>query len=125
MDNTATKDDIKKLADKFVAKVATKAELKQVEKNLRGEILRVEVKVEDVEKRVRGVEKELKELREEVHEIHIENGKLNEKLDKLQNTLDAFVGVVDELRTENEVGSHQIRELDKRVTKLESSSHAE
>ena len=111
MDNIAIKDDIKKLA--------TKAELKQVEKNLRGEILRVEVRLEGVEE---GLKKELKEVKEDVHEMY---GKLTEKIDKLQNTMDSFLGAVDELRTENEVGGHQIRELDKRVTKLESSSHAE
>ena len=40
---------------------------------------------------------------------------------KLQNTLDGFVGTVDELRTENVVGTHQIRELEVRVDKLEST----
>lgn len=102
MDNVVTKDDIKKLA--------TKAELKQVEKNVRGEILRVEERVENVEERMKRLEKKVDTV--------------DGKLDKLQNTLDKFVGTVDELRTENGVGAHQIRELDKRVTKLESSSSA-
>lgn len=96
----ATKDDLKKYA--------TKTDLKNVEKSLRGEILRVEERVENVEDG-------LKDLKGEMHVVH-------KKLDKLQNTMDKFVGIVDDLRTENEVGTHQIKELDKRVTKLESSS---
>lgn len=46
------------------------------------------------------------------------------KLDKIANTLDGFVGTVDNLRIENEVGASQIHELRKRVTKLESAPAA-
>lgn len=53
---------------------------------------------------------------------------LSAKLDKLQNTLDGFVGVVDNLRIENEVGADQTAELrekaadhERRITSLESS----
>lgn len=100
----ATKDDLKRFATKDdLKKFATKTELKIVERSLRGEILRVEEKVE-----------ELQEGQQEIKTTLI----------KLQNTLDGFVGTVDDLRTENEVGAHQITELDKRVTKLESSRHA-
>lgn len=96
----ATKDDLKRFATKDdLKKFATKIELKHVEKNLRGEILRVEEKVE-----------ELQEGQQEIKTTLV----------KLQNTLDGFVGTVETLRTENEVGAHQLRELDKRVTKLES-----
>ncbi len=53
--------------------------------------------------------------------------RIGEKLDKIANTLDGFVGRVDDLTIENEVGANQIKELrDKtndhegRITKLES-----
>ena len=53
--------------------------------------------------------------------------KLDTKLDHLQNTLDGFVGVVDDLRTDNVVGTHQTRELqvkiddhEKRLKQIES-----
>ncbi|GEM_PF-3086143 len=49
------------------------------------------------------------------------------KLDKLQNTLDGFVGRVDDLTIENQVGTNQITELGEqveghegRITRLES-----
>lgn len=106
MNTPITKDDLKTFA--------TKTDLKQVEKNLRGEILRVGERVESLEKGQKRLEKKIDGVQET----------LGAKLDKLQNTLDGFVGTVDELRTENEVGAHQIRELDARVTKLEPSSHA-
>jgi hypothetical protein len=41
--------------------------------------------------------------------------RLETKLDKLQNTLDGFVGVVDDLRTDNTVGTHHTHELQLRV----------
>lgn len=52
---------------------------------------------------------------------------VDSKLDKIANTLDGFVGIVDNLRVENVVGSNQTRELrehvddhEARITKLES-----
>lgn len=95
----ATKGDLKKFA--------TKTELKSVEKNLRGEILRVEGRVERIE--------------DKVEELQVGQKDIKVSLTKLQNTLDGFVGTVETLRTENEIGAHQLKELDKRVTKLESS----
>lgn len=103
---SATKDDLKKLA--------TRTDLKQVEKTLRGEILRVEERVE-------VVEEGMKELNEKVSIV-------DGKLDKLQNTLDGFVGVVDTLRTESEISVHHTREIqlkvknhEDRISHLESS----
>ena len=94
----ATKDDLKKLA--------TKSELKRVEKSLRQEILKVDEKVERVEESQERVEA---------------------KLDKISTQLDGFVGRVDDLTVENKVGANQIRELDvkvdgheKRIKQLES-----
>lgn len=53
---------------------------------------------------------------------------LDKKLDRLQNTLDGFVGRVDDLTIENQVGTNQITELreqveghEGRITRLESS----
>lgn len=54
---------------------------------------------------------------------------LEKKLDKIANTLDGFVGTVDNLRIENEVGANQIRDLreltdnhETRIAKLESTA---
>lgn len=125
MNNAVTKEDLKFLATKAdiqrleqdmerleqdMKRFATKAdvtglrgEFKRTEKSLRGEILRVEEKVEVLE-----------EGQQEI----------KASLVKLQNTLDGFVGTVDDLRTDNQVGAHQLIELDACVTKLESSRPA-
>ena len=75
---------------------------------MRGEILKVEGKVEV-----------LQEGQEDIKAM----------LDRLQNTLDGFVGTVDNLRIENEVGANQTRDLreladdhETRITKLESTA---
>lgn len=112
------KEEIKKLATKEeIKKFATKTELKKVERNLRGEILRVEERVEKVEDRLERVETKVDTV--------------NEKLDKLQNTLDGFVQTVDDLRTDNQIGAHQTRELrvqiedhEKRIKHLESTAQS-
>ena len=94
---------------KDLKRFATDKELKNVEKNLRREILRVEKKVESIQ-----------DGQEDVKGM----------LDKLQNTLDGFVGRVDDLTIENQVGTNQIRELqdqveghETRIKVLESSQH--
>lgn len=112
MNSVLTKDDLKNVATKEdLKKFATKTELRNVEKNLRGEILRVEEKVENLEDGQKRIENKIDGVEE----------RLSAKIDKVMNTLDGFVGIVDTLRTENEIGTHQMRELDIRVTKLESS----
>ncbi|MBI2442683.1 MAG: hypothetical protein HYV40_02100 [Candidatus Levybacteria bacterium] len=75
---------------------------------MRGEILRVEERVENLE-----------EGQEDI----------KGKLVKLQNTMDKFVAGVDDLRTDNVVGAHHTRELElkaadheKRIKQLESST---
>lgn len=62
-------------------------------------------------------------------DLKVLEDKLGEKLDNIANTLDGFVGTVDNLRVENEVGANQIRDLreraddhETRITKLESPS---
>lgn len=116
MNNNATKGDIERLEKRLVErlekrleKYATKTELKTVEKSLRASILRVEERVENLE------DGQIL-LTQKVETI-------DKKLDRLQNTLDKFVGTVDDLRTDNAVGAEQIRNLDVRVTKLESPVH--
>ncbi len=106
MRNVITKQDIKKLA--------TRTELKQVEKNLRREMLRVEERVENLEEGQKRIEVKIDQAEQS----------LGVKIDKLTNTVVSFIGRVDNLETENEVGSYQIRELDTRITKLESSRPA-
>ena len=103
----ATKADIDRL-EKSIKKSATKTELKKTERVLRVEILRVEEKVENVEESQKRVEV---------------------KLDKISDQLDGFVGRVDDLTNDNEIGADQIHELrkdvadhEKRLTKLESSN---
>ena len=110
MDTVATKADISRLEQSTKADIqklrieikAQRSDSKRIEKSLRREILKVEQRVENIEDGQKRIEA---------------------KVDRVLNTLDSFVGRLDTLETENEVGSHQIRELDVRVTKLESSSH--
>ncbi len=87
--------------------------LKSSEKVLRTEILRVEERVERVEERVERVEIKLTSM--------------DAKLDKISNQLDGFVGRVDDLSNDNEIGTDHIHELrkttkdhEKRIAKLES-----
>ena len=99
--NYATKSDVNKI-------------VKQSEKVLRQEILRVEERVENVETRLSRVETKVNSI--------------DNKLDRIAVTLDGFVGRVDNLTTDNEVGANQIHELQKnmedhgkRIKILESS----
>lgn len=52
------------------------------------------------------------ELKEDIKGLQTD---MDAKLDKLQNTLDGFVGTVDDLRTDNTVGTHHTRELQIKV----------
>ncbi len=107
----ATKKDIKYLKTDI-------KDLKAESKSIRREILRVEEKVDNLEEGQKRLEEELRELRADNHT----------KLDRLQNTLDGFIGTVDDLRTDNTVGTHHTRELqikvddhEKRLKQIESS----
>ncbi|MDP3244101.1 MAG: hypothetical protein Q8M83_00340 [bacterium] len=89
-----TENDLKNLATKSdLNKV-----IKKSEKILKGEILRVEERVERVEER----------LGNKIDGIEA-------KLDKIAVTLDGFIGRVDDLTTENEVGTNQIHQLQEDV----------
>lgn len=102
LDQLATKADLVKEAK------GLRAEFKRTEKNLRQEILRVEERVENLEEG---------------------QARIEAKIDGIANTLDGFVGRVDDLTTDNEVGANQIHELreitknhETRISKLESSN---
>ena len=70
-------------------------EMKKTERVLRQEILRVEEKVEQID------------------------DKMKIQHDKVITAVSNFAGRVENLETENEIGSDQIRRLDKRLTALE------
>lgn len=93
-DQATTKKDLKKLA--------TRTELKTVEKNLRVEILRVEKKVENLEENI--------------------SAQMRQQHDQVMTAVSNFAGRVEELETENEIGSDQISRLEKRVATLESTA---
>ena len=97
----ATKKDIDRV-EKSLRKFATKVDFK----NLRSGLLKVESRVENLEE----------------GQVRIET-----KLDRIENKMDGFVGVVDNLKKDNEVGADQYREHDvkikdheARITTLES-----
>jgi len=103
----ATKSDIQSL-EKNIYELRTAS--KRTEKSLRGGMLKVEVRVENIEESQKRVET---------------------KLDKIDNTLDGFVGRVDNLAIDNEVGANQIHEIRKniknhenRITQLETASQS-
>ncbi len=94
--------------DESLKKYATKTDIKDLKtesKSIRGEILRVEEKMENLE--------------EDIKEIKGDNKKMDAKLDRIINTLDGFVGRVDDLTVDNEVGTHQTRELQLKIDNLE------
>lgn len=102
----STKSNIQKL-ERSMRKFSTKTELKRVEKVVRSEILRVEERVENIEDGQKRMET---------------------TLNKISNQLDGFVGKVDNLTVDNEIGANQTHELrkdvdshEKRIAKIESS----
>ena len=100
--NLITKENLRN----ELAKFATKEDLKNVERTLRSDMLRLEERIENLEEGQKTI-------------LAI--------LVQIQNTLDGFVKGVDDLRTENAIGIYQIKELqiraddhEKRLTHLES-----
>lgn len=102
----ATKADIR----------AQRNEFKRTEKFLRAESLGLEERLEKVEDILKGVKETVENTNKTIETT-------NKKIDKLTNTVVNFVGRVVTLEDENVVGSHQMRKLDVRVTKLESKLH--
>ena len=121
----ATKADIERLEKR----VATKTELKRVEKSLRQEVLKVEERVKHIGERVENIGERVENIEERVKHIGESQERVEVKLDRIAITLDGFVGRVDNLTADNEVGAHHTRELrvqvdnhEKRITKLESAT---
>ena len=95
------------------SKFATKSDIKDLQSKLKyigGDILKVEERVENLEEGQQRIET---------------------KLDNLQNSIDKFVGIVDDLRTDNTIGTQQTRDLqikiqyhEERLVHLESLKHS-
>lgn len=68
------------------------------------------------------IESRTERVEYKVERIETKLDKIDKKLDKLAETLDGFVGVVDDLRTENIVGANQFRDHEKRISKLEKTA---
>ena len=105
------------------APLATKTELKKVERNIRQEVLKVEDRLERVEDRLERVEEKVDIIEDKITGI-------GKKIDNLTNITVAFVGRIDDLETENAVGTNQMHELKTdvndhgiRITKLETITH--
>ena len=102
----ATKEDVQILRNDFKkSEKSLRAEIKRGDKALRQEILRVEERVENIEEGQKRIET---------------------IVNRTANTLDAFLGRLDNLETDNEVGANQISDLreltdnhETRITKLE------
>ncbi len=134
MDNTqvATKADIQQLEQSTKADISTvRSELKDVRSELKAEIkaVKTELKsdIKSLRQEILRVEEKVEKLEEDIKEFKIDIGA---KLDRLQNTMDGFIGAVDDLRTDNTVGTHHTRELQKRVDdhearlqQIESAKH--
>jgi wobble nucleotide-excising tRNase len=73
----------------------------------------------DIEKLRTEMNKGVVKLEARVEDIEEVQKRIDVKLDKLQNTLDKFVGIVDDLRTENSVGAYHTRELQLKILELE------
>ncbi len=113
--NSLTKTDL----DTALKKYPTKSDLNKTERVLRVEILKVEARVENVEDGLKRVEKK---LGDKIDGIDV-------KLDRIATQLDGFVGRVDDLTNDNEIGADQVHELretaknhEKRIAKLESQN---
>ena len=86
-----------------------RVEIRTGDKLLRREILKVEERVEGLEETQRG--------------FNAGQAVMNKKIDNLQNDLDGFMGKVEALEQENSLGVKQYRDHEKRIAKLESSTH--
>ncbi len=105
-----------------ITQLATKKDLKATEKSLRAEMLRVEKRVEDLDEKFT---KKFEEVNEKIRNLE---EKFFKRFDKIMTMLDGIAKVVDDLRTENTVGSYHTRELriqvdnhEKRIKYIEST----
>ena len=103
MKNKAVDNTVKIISVLKKMETSLRSEIRKGNKSLRQEILKVEIRVEDLEEGQQEIKK---------------------TLDNVQGTLDGFVGRVDDLTTENIVGANQFRDHEKRISKLESRSQS-
>ena|SRR3989344_513619 len=83
--------------------ISLRSEIRMGDKLLRREMLKIEERVENIEER---------------------QGEMNKKLDNIDIKLDGFVGKVDNLVTENVLGTNQLEDHEERISKLEQSSQS-
>ncbi len=112
--NLATKDDLKNEVAKLATKddlkgFATKDDLKVIKADIR------ELKASD-----RAIRADLLRLETRIEKLEEGQKTILAMLIQIQNTLDAFVGRVDNLTIDNEIGTHQIRELDLKIKNHET-----
>ncbi len=106
------------------SKFATKTDIKSLRTELKADIRDLKSDVKVIRRDSLKIEERLENVEDGIKDIKVILGKMS-------NTLDGFVGRVDDLTVDNEVGTHQTRELevkvedlDKRVTQIESSKQA-
>ena len=103
--------------------VATKADLAAVKSELKTDIKAVKSEVKFLHQAFLKLEARVESLEEGQKQIVM-------ILKRMESTLDGFVGRVDNLTTDNEVGAHQTREIqqivddhEKRLQYIESLKH--
>ena len=115
----AIKKDIHQLNKNFQG---FRSEFKSTKKSVFGQMLKIEERVEGVEDRLVHIEDSLGNLDEKFDKMIV-------KFDHLQNIVISFVSRVDNLETENTIGTDQVSKLrrgaddhEKRISKLEASA---
>lgn len=100
------------------------SEIKRVEKALGTEIRKAEKNLRSELKRGdRALREEMLRVEERLeNKIDKVDQKLDIKFDKVLTDLSNFAGRVQDLETENKIGSDQIRRLDERLTALEPTT---
>ena len=80
--------------------ISLRSEIRMGDKLLRREMLKIEERVGNIEEKQKVMDK---------------------KLDSLDSKLDGFVGKVETLEKENEIGTEHYRDHEKRISKLETT----
>lgn len=103
LNQPATKGDVQKV------KIELNRSIETLDKSLRSEMLHLEERIENLEEG---------------------QGRIENKLDKIVITLDGFVAGIDNLSTENQVGTYQIKKQgvqladhEQRIEKLEKGKY--
>lgn len=116
-----TQTNLSNLADKIVTKqylkeamkkYATKADVKNVEKTLRSDLLRLEGRMENVEEKMTNVEGKMTNVEGKLGTMDEDNKGYR---DEVMNKLDNIVGQLENLRIDNEIGANQTYEIRKQL----------